>query len=87
MDFEYDFRKSGINKIKHGIDFKDAQRMWEGEVVEMNSRREGELRKLVVGKIDGVYWTAITTRRGRNIRVISVRRARGDERSFYENQI
>lgn len=28
MKFEYHIHKSKANKIKHGIDFKEAQRLW-----------------------------------------------------------
>ena len=29
MKFEYDDNKSYINKSKHGIDFQEAQELWE----------------------------------------------------------
>ena len=29
MDFEFDKRKSQINKKKHGIDFIEAQALWD----------------------------------------------------------
>jgi uncharacterized DUF497 family protein len=35
--------------------------------------------------IGGVTWTAIGTIRGENIRLISVRRARREERELYES--
>ncbi|RKY52702.1 MAG: BrnT family toxin, partial [Candidatus Neomarinimicrobiota bacterium] len=31
MKFEYDIDKSRINKEKHGIDFIEAQSLWEDE--------------------------------------------------------
>lgn len=34
MQFEYDPVKSAKNLAKHGIDFEDAQRMWENDVAE-----------------------------------------------------
>ncbi|WP_161788239.1 BrnT family toxin [Bifidobacterium boum] len=35
--------------------------------------------------IDGKHWTAITTRRGNRIRLISVRRSRKDEERYYDH--
>ena len=31
MKFEYDEKKSQINKEKHGIDFVEAQKLWQDE--------------------------------------------------------
>ena len=31
MQFEYDPNKSTANKAKHGIDFEDAQRIWDDD--------------------------------------------------------
>ena len=43
-----------------------------------------EERRLIIGKISGKLWSAIITYRGATIRIISVRRARKDERHAYE---
>ena len=84
MEFEHDKNKSAINKQKHGIGFDEAQKLWDGRVVELQARDAGESRCLVVGRIGEVYWSAIITRRGGAIRIISVRRARDEERRTYE---
>ena len=34
--------------------------------------------------IDDAYWTAVITRRGERIRIISVRRSRREEKAAYE---
>ena len=39
-----------------------------------------DVRHIVLGMIDGRHWTAITTKRGKRIRVISVRRSRKNEK-------
>lgn len=31
LRFEYDQRKSDSNEAKHGIDFEEAQRLWDDE--------------------------------------------------------
>ena len=87
MAFEYDPAKSTENRRKHGIDFEDAQRLWaDPEVVEIPARTSDELRWLLIGKIDEKHWSAIITRRGENIRLISVRRSRDEEVALYESE-
>jgi uncharacterized protein len=87
MVFEYDPHKSAENKRKHGIDFEDAQRLWaDPGLVEIPARTSDEPRWLLIGKIGGKHWSAIITRRGENIRLISVRRSRDEEAALYESE-
>ena len=87
MGFEYDPTKSAENKRKHGIDFEEAQELWEDSaLVEIPARTTDEPRWLLVGKIDQKHWSAVITRRGENIRLISVRRSRDDEVEIYESE-
>jgi uncharacterized protein len=87
MRFEYDPNKSSENKRKHGIDFEDAQELWaDSELMEIPARTTDEPRWLLVGKIERKYWSAVITRRGENIRLISVRRSRDEEVAIYESQ-
>ena len=83
-----DPNKEAINKGKHGIDFKEAQKLWVdlNLLVAQAKENEGEVRFLNIGLIDGKYWTAITTMRGNLIRIISVRRSRQKEVNAYENR-
>ena len=84
MLFEYDPAKSARNRIKHGIDFEQAKRLWSGKVVTVPSLGEyGEVRYVMLGVIDGKQWTAVFTRRGERIRIISVRRSRKKEVEVY----
>lgn len=86
MDFEYDPAKSAANLVKHGIDFEDAQSLWDDErLLEVPARTEGEPRFLAVGRIGSAHWSAIYTRRGEAIRLISVRRSRPEEVEHYES--
>jgi len=85
--FEYDPAKSAINKAKHGIDFVEAQALWNDDrhiVIQAESAIEP--RFLAVGRIGDLTWTAIGTLRNMNIRLISVRRAREDEVELYDSQ-
>jgi len=86
MNFEFDPEKSLKNKEKHGIDFIDAQALWDDpDLVEVPARTEDEPRFLVVGKIGAKYWSGVVTYRGEDIRIISVRRARKEEVEIYES--
>jgi uncharacterized protein len=86
MEFEFDEEKSRSNKVKHGIDFVEAQALWSDPMlVEVPARTEDEPRFLVVGTIDGdQFWSAVITYRGLKVRVISVRRSRPEEVAIYE---
>ncbi len=87
MGFEYDPDKSAENKRKHGIDFEEAQKLWaDARLVEIPARTTDEPRWLFAGKINEKHWSAIITRRGENIRLISVRRSRDEEVAIYESE-
>lgn len=84
--FEYDPNKSMINFDKHGIDFDEAKNLWNDESkIVFPASVEGEKRYLMVAVYKGKHWTAVYTRRGNNIRIISVRRSREKEITYYEN--
>jgi hypothetical protein len=87
MNFEYDPEKSAENKRKHGIDFEEAQILWaDFALLEIPARTTDEPRWVLIGKIGQKHWSAVITRRGENIRLISVRRARDEEVAIYESQ-
>jgi uncharacterized DUF497 family protein len=85
MPFEFDESKSGSNKQKHGIDFTEAQALWQDEMrVEIPARTVDEPRFVLIGLIDGKHWSAVFSYRGDCIRLISVRRSRVEEVAIYE---
>ncbi|MBE9111206.1 BrnT family toxin [Nodosilinea sp. LEGE 07298] len=85
MQFEYDPNKSQSNLAKHGIDFETAKLLWQDQYrIDLQATSAVEPRFLVVGKIEGKYWSAIITYRDTNVRIISVRRSRDNEVSLYE---
>lgn len=85
MGFEYDRDKSAANKDKHGLDVEEAEELWrDPDLLEIPARTSDEPRWMVVGKLGGKHWSAVITRRGENIRLISVRRARDEEVKVYE---
>lgn len=84
MSFEFNPSKSAANLRKHGIDFVDAQALWnDPDRLEIPARSVDEPRTQVVGRIGDVVWSAFVTHRGDRIRVISVRRARDEEKAAY----
>lgn len=86
MDFEFDPAKSAANRAKHGIDFVAAQAIWDDPGrIEIPARINGEARFLVIGQVGGAGWTACVTYRGDTVRIISVRRARDEEKDAYND--
>ena len=87
MKFEFDPKKSQNNKEKHGIDFIEAQALWDDpDLIEIPARTDDEPRFLVIGKIGKKHWSGVITHRGENFRIISVRRSRTEEVEVYESK-
>ncbi len=86
MEFEIDPIKSNLNKEKHGIDFIEAQTLWnDPDLIEIPVRTSDESRFMVIGNISGKYWSGVITYRSEKIRIISVRRSREEEIDIYES--
>ena len=84
--FEFDEAKSQANLLKHGINFIDAQDLWnDTRLLEIPAKTEDEPRYLMIGLINTKHWSAVITYRGVNIRLISVRRSRTEEVALYES--
>jgi len=84
MRFEFDSEKSAANKVKHGIDFTEAQAIWtDPDRLEIPARSLDEPRYQVIGRIKEKTWSAFITYRNEKIRIISVRRARPEEEARY----
>jgi len=84
VDFEFDPRKSELNKAKHGIDFVEAQDLWRSRHVLLGAKDALEKRYMVIGRIGSEHWSAIITYRGPTIRIISVRKSTPREIGTYE---
>ena len=86
VSFEFDAAKSESNRTKHGIDFLEAQALWNDPMlVEIPAKTDDGPRYLVIGLIRDTHWSAVVTYRADNIRLISVRRARIEEVALYES--
>jgi uncharacterized protein len=85
MEFEFDPAKSASNYEKHGIDFVQAQELWQDPMrIEVPARTTGEPRWMVIGRVGDRHWSGVITYRQERIRIISVRRARDEEVEIYE---
>lgn len=83
--FEFDKTKSDANIKKHGIDFREAQKLWKDpKLLEIEAKSEKERRYIVIGRIEEKVWSAVITYREDKIRIISVRRSRATEVELYE---
>lgn len=85
MEFEFDPKKSDNNNKKHGINFYEAQVLWDDpDLIEIPVKTSDEPRFLVIGKIAGRHWSGVITYRDDKIRIISARRSRNEEAKIYE---
>ena len=85
MKFEFKLEKSETNKQKHGIDFREAQVIWDDpDRMEIPAKITDEPRFLIIGKIGDKHWSGVITYRGEHVRMISVRRSRKEEVDLYE---
>ena len=82
---EWDEQKRRSTLEKHGIDFLDAVRIFEADVLVAPSGRRDleEKRWIAIELLDGIEIAVIFTVRGESCRVITARRARRDERKEY----
>ncbi|MBU0690236.1 MAG: BrnT family toxin [Candidatus Eisenbacteria bacterium] len=86
MEFEFNEQKSRANKAKHGIDFIEAQALWnDPDLLEIPAKTEDEPRTIMIGMIGEKHWSAVITYRGERIRIISVRGSRKEEKDLYES--
>ena len=85
-DFQYDPQKSESNLRKHGIDFEQAQLLWDDQkLVTLKASSEDEARSLIIARLNDQHWSAVVTDRDGEFRIISVRRSRIAEVELYES--
>jgi len=87
MKFEWDENKRKLNLVKHGIDFKDAQQIFDGITFTFEDERYnyGEDRYITVGMLRGTVVIAAHTERNDVIRLIFIRKAtKNEQKLFYK---
>jgi uncharacterized DUF497 family protein len=90
ISFEWDEAKAESNRLKHGIDFNDAIKVFSDPdaYADEDIRFEyGETRIKIIGEIDHQLIAAVVyTDRHQKIRIISARKARKDEKEKYHSK-
>lgn len=86
MRFDFDAQKDRANLKKHGVDFEEAQRLWERTHVIIPTKNvKNENRSAILGAIQGKIYIGIFTEREGMVRIISCHRAdKKWEKIFYE---
>jgi len=85
----WDESKRKLNLRKHGIDFREAEAIFDGPTVTAEDTRipYGEQRLVTVGVLNGVVVSMTYTERNDDLRIISIRRALKHETHFYLSKI
>ena len=82
--FEFDENKSRSNKVKYGMDFTTAMKLWnDPNRLEIPAQWVNESRYLLIAVLEEEYWSAVFTKRNNKIRIISVRKSRRYEKEIY----
>jgi len=85
VEFEWNEAKRLSNIEKHNLDFLDALTVCKGDILVQPAKPVGqEIRHAITGQLNDMIVTTIITLRGENLRVISMRRARDNERAGYQ---
>jgi len=89
MRFEWDEAKRESNLLKHGIDFIEVEKVFEGEIVTILDVRfdYGEERFITLGLLDGRVVVIVHTETDDLIRLISARKATSNEEISYVKEI
>jgi uncharacterized protein len=87
--FAWNERKRLANLRKHGIDFRDAPRIFRGFTLTAEDDREsyGERRFLTLGLLEDQVVSVAHTEQDEDIRIISILKATKHEARFYFSQI
>ena len=89
MRFDWDEAKRRTNLRKHGIDFADIPAVFHGDLVTILDDRfdYDETRFLTLGLLEGRVVVIAHTESESAVRIISARKATGDEEKSYFEQI
>lgn len=85
MKFIWDETKRQTNLQKHGLDFADAEKVFNGPLVLFEDMREnyGEQRMIGIGLLDYLVVLMVHVESDDAIRIISMRKADSDETDLY----
>ena len=85
MKFEWDENKRKLNIQKHGIDFEDAKRVFEGISLTFQDNRfdYGQQRFITMGLLYEIVIVIAHTEIDETIRIISMRKATKNEQKLF----
>ena len=83
MEFEWDEKKRISTIEKRGFDLQDASKVFIGLHITITAHSFFEPREIAIGMLHEKLVAVIFTRRGERLRLITVRRARENERRAY----
>ena len=84
MEFEFNQAKSEANRLKHGIDFVQAQELWKDlYALQIQAKSDTEPRFALIARMEERVWSVFFTERNSKIRIISARRSRTNEEDLY----
>jgi uncharacterized DUF497 family protein len=87
LAFQWDQAKNRTNWRKHAIRFQTAARIFNGPVIQAPDDREdyGEQRFIAIGDVDARVVVVTYAFRGKDVRLISARKAtRHEAQEYYE---
>jgi uncharacterized DUF497 family protein len=89
MELEWDEVKRRANYAKHGLDFRDVEKVFQEMTLTAEDDRQdyGEKRFISLGKLEDMVVVVVHTERREKTRIISMRRANQKERQAYEKEI
>jgi uncharacterized protein len=89
MELEWDAAKRRANYAKHGLDFRDAEKVFQGITLTAEDNRQdyGEKRFISLGLLEDMVVVVVYTARSEKIRIISMRKANQREKKAYEEKI
>ena len=87
--YEWDEAKSRINAAKHGLNFADAETVFQGLCVTFRDDRfdYGEQRFVTLGQLVDRVVVIAHTRRGDKTRIISMRKGNRREQKAYQERL
>jgi uncharacterized DUF497 family protein len=89
MPGEWDAEKCQANLRKHGLSFEDAWRVLAGDTITIPDLRYdyGENRFITPGRLEGRVVVVVHAARGKNTRIISMRKANAREQEIYQKRL
>jgi uncharacterized protein len=89
MQFTWSERKRNINKEQHGLDFVDADQVFESETFTFEDARfdYNEQRFVTLGLLQGIPVSIVHTENDYEIRIISFRRATPRELKIWQTNV